>query len=102
MAQDWAKWFYNSAAWLKCRADYISKVNGLCERCPKPTEGLILHHKIELTPDNINDPNVALNQDNLEFLCLDCHNAIHLKQNVTQNNLKFNANGDLVQIPPVN
>lgn len=102
MAQEFSKSFYNSKAWKKCRRDYISKVHGLCERCVEPTPGLILHHKIELTPDNMDDPNITLNHDNLEFLCLDCHNAIHLKQNTTQENLKFDSNGDLIQIPPIN
>ena len=101
MAQEFSKSFYDSEVWKKCRKDYISKVHGLCERCVEPTPGLILHHKIELTPDNMDDPNITLDHDNLMFLCLDCHNAIHVKGSVTRDNLKFNSDGDIVPIPPV-
>ena len=74
------KGFYKSAAWKRCRASYIKKCGGLCERCLaqgliKP--GYIVHHKIHLTEDNINDPTITLSHGNLEYLCMDCHNAEH-------------------------
>ena len=31
----------------------------------------------ELTPDNINDPDIALGFDNLRYDCLKCHNEEH-------------------------
>lgn len=79
------KAFYNSAAWEQCRMSYISKVGGLCERCKaqgiiKP--GYIVHHKIYITPDNIQNPDVLLNHDNLEYLCQDCHNAEHTTKKI--------------------
>jgi hypothetical protein len=37
--------------------------------------GYIVDHIEELTPANITDPNIALNHDNLQYLCLDCHNS---------------------------
>ena len=94
MAKSFAKAFYGSKAWLQCRASYISKVFGLCERCKKP--GYILHHKISLTPENINDPYITLNHDLLEYLCLECHNAVDA-DGVTRNDLVFNSAGDLVK-----
>ena len=36
-----------------------------------------VHHKIWLTADNIKQPEIALNKDNLQSLCLQCHNRIH-------------------------
>jgi 5-methylcytosine-specific restriction endonuclease McrA len=36
-----------------------------------------VHHITELTPDNINDPSVSLNLDNLVSLCKDCHADRH-------------------------
>lgn len=36
-----------------------------------------VHHIIELTPENINDPEIALNPDNLVSLCRECHRARH-------------------------
>lgn len=43
------------------------------------TPGEIVHHKIELNEDNVNDPSVALNPDNMMLVCFDCHNKIHFK-----------------------
>lgn len=34
---------------------------------------LEVHHKIQLTADNITDPNIALAWSNLELLCKSCH-----------------------------
>jgi len=80
MAEQFAHDFYVSWAWIKCARAYKRSVNGLCERCRKV--GLIVpgeevHHKIRLTPENINDPKIALNWDNLECLCKACHMAEH-------------------------
>lgn len=74
--------FYVSPAWRKCREAYMQSVGMLCERCLK--KGLIVpgddvHHKIRLTPENISDPSVSLNFDNLECLCRDCHLKEHRK-----------------------
>ena len=77
-----AEAFYRSPAWRNCRAAYISSVGGLCERCLQ--RGLIragdtVHHIRELSPDNIDDPDVTLNWDNLICLCRDCHADVHRK-----------------------
>ena len=81
MARDFAKSFYSSARWQKCRDSFIahriSEDGGLCQRCHDRT-GYIIHHKIHLTPDNIDDPDITLGFDNLEYVCLECHNLIHL------------------------
>jgi 5-methylcytosine-specific restriction endonuclease McrA len=45
-----------------------------CRHCQARAEEV--HHIIELTPQNINDPNVALNPDNLISLCHLCHTKI--------------------------
>ena len=99
MARDFAKAFYNSAAWLKCRAAYIKSVFGLCEKCREP--GHIVHHKKELTPDNINDANITLNWDNLQYLCLDCHNRVPSDNYVTRDGLMFDEQGQLVPYSPL-
>ncbi len=101
----WAKAFYHSAAWLACRDSYITSVDGLCERHLQRGQvvpGYIVHHKVELSPANINDPSITLSHDNLEYLCLDCHNAEHafgLDVEVTRPGLGFNDDGQLVEIP---
>ena len=80
MAKDFAKRFYSSKAWQDCRNEYMGRVHYLCENCMrkgiyKPAE--IVHHKIELTPVNIENPEIALCFDNLEAVCRDCHNEYH-------------------------
>ena len=75
-----ARDFYMSSAWIKCARAYKRSKQGLCERCLK--KGLIVpgaevHHKTRLSPENLNDPAVALNWDNLELLCKDCHLKEH-------------------------
>ena len=78
--RDFARSFYYSTAWKKCRKAYIAHRNsidgGMCEECHEHP-GYIIHHRIELTPDNITDPNITLNMDNLMYVCHDCHNRIH-------------------------
>lgn len=76
MAKDYAKAFYNSKEWKNARQSYISyRISvdgGLCEKCHKRL-GYIVHHKINLNPMNIYDPNISLNRDNLMYECKSCH-----------------------------
>lgn len=76
MAKEFAKGFYNSKAWERCRDSYIAQRvaidGGLCETCHEAV-GYIVHHKEPLTPQNINDPTIALNHELLEYDCKDCH-----------------------------
>jgi 5-methylcytosine-specific restriction enzyme A len=92
-----AKKFYTSTAWRKCRDAYFISQHGLCERCRDP--GKIVHHIKYLTPENINDPSIALNWDILELLCQDCHNKEHHGSDygVTREDVMFDENGDLVR-----
>ena len=72
--------FYSSWEWIRCRRDFANSRSHLCERCLAKgliTIGTEVHHKIRLTPENILNPEVALNWDNLELLCRDCHQAEH-------------------------
>ena len=75
--------FYTSWKYRKSKKAYAKSVGNLCEEClkrgiinpgtkEKPLEN---HHKIPLTDDNINDPNITLNWDNYELLCKKCHDA---------------------------
>lgn len=80
MAKEWAKAFYNSTEWKVCREIYRARARGLCERCLKRgivKPGEIVHHKTYLTPQNISDPSVTLNHNNLELVCRECHEAEH-------------------------
>lgn len=80
MAKDFAKHFYSSKAWQECRNAYAKKRLFLCENCIKKgiyKPGVIVHHKIEIDPITIEKPEIALNFDNLELLCRECHAERH-------------------------
>lgn len=76
MAKPFAEAFYHSKSWKDSRKAYIayriSIDGGMCEDCHTEL-GYIVHHKIELTPENINDPDIALSFDNYEYVCKACH-----------------------------
>ena len=91
MAKEYAKDFYNSQAWKKTRKAYYIFRRGQCERCAKEFAagkrrledihaGAIVHHKEYITPENLNDPTIALSFDNLELLCEKCHYEEHHKK----------------------
>ena len=106
--KEYAKGFYQSAAWKRTRQTVIKRANGLCERCKargiyKP--GYIVHHKEYITPGNISNPNITLNVHdasvtldpaNLEYLCEDCHNKEHKAKPNTR--YRFDSDGKL--LPP--
>ena len=79
----YAEKFYKGIAWQNCRNAYMKKVHGLCEDCMEmgiynPAEEV--HHVIELNANNINDPTISLNMNNLRALCRECHRKRHGKQ----------------------
>ena len=94
----WAEWFYKSKAWIKCRLAFMTGKFFICERCGGAAT--IAHHKLYLTPQNINDPSITLNWDNLESLCQDCHNKEHhgSSEDMTSEGLEFNQWGELVKV----
>ena len=102
MAKPYAIKFYNSKEWKKCRRSYIKKVHGLCEHCLKEGKhipGHIVDHIEEITPYNINNPMITLNHDNLQFLCLPCHNTKHFGKDteVIRDELMFDKDGNIVK-----
>lgn len=76
MARAFAKAFYNSAVWKEVRESILKRDRYMCQMagCHNPAEEV--HHKKELTPDNINDTSITVNPDNLISLCGECHKAI--------------------------
>ncbi|WP_217971484.1 HNH endonuclease [Staphylococcus xylosus] len=81
--------FYNSGEWKKKREVIKQRDNYECQECKRQGKvaidvfehnkngrkkiKLVVHHIKELE-DN---PTLALDDDNLETLCVDCHNKIH-------------------------
>jgi hypothetical protein len=79
MALDPIHAFYCRKAYLDLAQSCKIKSGGVCAKCGGifDIDALRPHHKIELTLDNVDDPTIALNPDNIEVLCHDCHNAAH-------------------------
>lgn len=77
--------FYKSKEWETFRQIVIAdrtKPDGFVydEETGRPIVrpyDLILHHKIPLTEDNVNDVMISLNPDNIEIVSHKTHNAIH-------------------------
>lgn len=81
--KEYAERFYKSKQWQACRLAYAKSVGGLCENCLRKgyvVPGEIVHHKIHITPDNIESPETTLSFDNLELLCRNCHAEMHGKR----------------------
>lgn len=101
MARDFAYSFYNSKRWKNTRNAYMKSVSNLCEKCRAaglivPAE--IVHHKVHIEPDTINDPNVSLSWDNLQALCRNCHAAVHeaeYNKNKTPSRYSIDENGNV-------
>ena len=77
--------FYKSREWEKLleilkleRVDDKGQV--ICSYCHKPITrkyDCIGHHRVELTEQNVNDPDISLNPDNIALVHFRCHNLIH-------------------------
>ena len=105
VAKEWTNGFYTSKQWRKTRDAYYRIQCGKCERCMAEVmngvrrvediqSGMIVHHKKELTPENIHDPAVALSFDNLELLCEEHHNRHHKAK---AKRYTFDAKGNLIE-----
>ena len=94
MAQEFSKAFYKSDVWKDVRLSILKRDRYICQAagCHNPAEEV--HHKIRLTPENINDPNVTVNPKNLISLCGDCHKTIHKSDRASgrRNNRKESGN----------
>ena len=96
MSQLWNSAFYKTTLWKNTRKAYAKSVGGLCERCLKNglyNPGEIVHHKVHLTKENVTDPSVATNFENLELLCRKCHAEEH--DEVYGKRYHFNADGSI-------
>ena len=82
MAEEWAQPLYKSRAWRDLRKAVIAERGQRCAHCGRmiadPSK-IIADHIEELTPSNIMDAGIALNQDNIQLLCNECHIMKHKK-----------------------
>lgn len=102
--------FYYSPVWKRVRKQVWLKQHCLCNRCGRPVyvdkispylpkekrlKGIV-HHKIWLNKDNINNDEITLDENNLEGLCIDCHNLEHNDKGILRDGYVFDDNGNLV------
>ena len=103
MARWFAVRFYKSKQWLKCRAAYIAERmridGGMCETCHE-VPGYIVHHKVRLTADNINNPDITFNHELLKYDCLICHNKEEAS-NKDNDRYYFDDDGQIIPYPPL-
>ena len=102
--------FYQSKAWKQVRKNVWIKQNLLCAECGRPVyvDGLseylpkekrrtgIVHHKVWLDNNNIQDDNITLNEDNLIGVCYECHEAIHHANMSCRKGLTFDEEGNII------
>jgi 5-methylcytosine-specific restriction endonuclease McrA len=67
------------------RGRYASKSKGPCTACGIVPTGTVVHSKHHKDGDNINDVD-----ENLEWLCTDCHDLRHLEQ-MPDGSWRYNA-----------
>ena len=95
MAKAFSEAFYHSRAWKTARALALHRDMYTCRDCGgRATE---VHHVIPLSPDNINDSNIALNPDNLECLCWSCHDKRTKGAGDVAEGYRFGEDGQVVK-----
>lgn len=97
MAKDYAKAFYNSGAWRDTQRLFLMHENYICAACGGAA--CIVHHVRHIAPGNIYDPNITLSFDNLQALCLPCHNTIHGSGSACADGVSFDDRGNVVYTP---
>ena len=101
MAKPFSDAFYHSKAWERAREDALKRDSYLCQRClagGEITPATMVHHIEELTPANIDNPDIACGLDNLVSLCDLCHKKTHgwARAGATRQGLAFDADGNLI------
>ena len=80
--------FYHSKAWRDL--SYLLRLkSGKCQRCGRIADmkQLHAHHKVLLTPSNVNDVSISLNPDKIEILCNSCHDEEHNRFGYTEHHI---------------
>lgn len=97
MAKAFSNRFYHSKKWKEIRAFVLTRDFYLCQVCKIPNCNTV-HHIKELTPMNIDDPNISVNPSNLITVCKRCHNLIHdrYKENEDTQRYVFDEEGNVI------
>src|SRR5690625_2397069 len=89
---------YNTQKWRRLRKTYYDSQYGICEHCQEP--GKIVDHIEPITEQNKDDPDITFGWDNLQLLCLECHNTKTFKKHSPiRDDVSFDQFGNLIKCP---
>jgi 5-methylcytosine-specific restriction protein A len=95
MAREFARRFYRSKLWRAARDMALRRDMFTCRDCGGRANEV--HHIEGLTPDNIDNPAIALGLDNLMSLCTSCHSARTAGACDLGEGYAFDADGQVVR-----
>jgi len=89
----WQIKFYNSKSWRTLRNRIRSTKRMRCDMCGRLIHSKsIVDHIIEIDETNYQDESITLNEDNLQLLCLECHNTKTFQSKINLNLENRNIN----------
>lgn len=89
----WQIKFYNSKPWIILRNRIRSTKRMRCDMCGRLIHSKsIVDHIIEIDETNYQDESITLNEDNLQLLCLECHNTKTFQSKINLNLENRNIN----------
>jgi len=89
----WQIRFYNSNPWRTLRNRIRTTKRMRCDMCGRLIHGKsIVDHIIEIDETNYQDESITLNEDNLQLLCLECHNTKTFQSKINLNLENRNIN----------
>ena len=89
----WQIKFYNSKPWRALRNRIRKTKRMRCDMCGRLIHGKsIVDHIIEIDETNYQDESITLNEDNLQLLCLECHNTKTFQSKINLNLENRNIN----------
>lgn len=96
--------FYHSKEWQRFRGVVLSERKPVCWYCGetfKADDSITVHHKEELTFENVNDYTVSLNPENVELVHTTCHNKIHPRARYSRYKKKLKRGIYIIYGPPL-
>lgn len=95
------KEFYKRSPWKRAKRGYIDERmaidGGLCEICHEELGYIVHHHKVWLDDINCNDPEISLNPDNFQYVCLVCHNKEIDPRKPISGRCRYGPNGEIIK-----
>lgn len=102
MAKKFSEKIYSSQKWKRLRKQIAESNFYICQMCGRPfsSDDIIIHHITHINQDNVDDPNVTFNSDNLCCVCRSCHAKIHRDdyRKKRGRNILFDADGNIIGI----